>query len=43
MTRQELFEWLNTHPTSDWDVVHDDEGHLRVLFWFDEEIENDNT
>ena len=43
MTRQELFEWLNTHPTSDWDVVNDDEGHLRVLFWFDEEIENDHA
>jgi len=37
MTREELFEWLNTCPDHNWDVVHDDEGHLRVLFCFDED------
>jgi hypothetical protein len=40
MTREELFEWLDTCPDHHWDVVHDDEGHVRVLFWFDEENED---
>ena len=42
MTRKELFEWLNTCPDHNWDVVHDDEGHMRVLFWFDEDEEESN-
>ena len=42
MTRKELFEWLNTCPDHKWDVVHDDEGHVRVLFWFDEDEEESN-
>ena len=43
MTREEFFEWLNTCPEHNWDVVHDDEGHARILFWFDEEDEDDCT
>jgi len=41
ITREELYEWLDTHPTDDWDVVHEDEGHMRVLFWFNEEEDNE--
>ena len=37
MTRQELLEWIDTHPTNEWAIVHDDYGHVKVLFWFDEE------
>ena len=42
-TRQEFFEWLNTCPEHSWDVVHDDEGHVRILFWFDEEDDDECT
>jgi len=36
INRKELMEWLNTCPDHHWDIVHDDEGHMRVLFVFDE-------
>ena len=42
MTRKELLEWLDTHPTSQWTIVHVDEGHMRILFWFDEDEEDSN-
>ena len=37
VTRKELMEWLNTCPDHNWDIVHEDEGHMRVLFVFDED------
>lgn len=39
LTREEIFEWLDTHPTNEWAVVHDDNDHIKVLFWFNE-VEN---
>ena len=42
MTRKEFLEWLDTHPTNQWAIVHADEGHMRVLFWFDEDEEDSN-
>ena len=40
-TRDDLFKWLNTCPDPNWDVVNEDEGHIRVLFCFyDEEIDD---
>jgi hypothetical protein len=41
ISRKELMEWLNTCPDHHWDIVHEDEGHMRVLFVFDEEQEED--
>ncbi len=47
MTRKEFWEWLETCPAkenadpSGWVIVHDDEGHVRVLFWFDEETDDE--
>ena len=41
MTRSELMKWLNTCPDHHWDIVHEDEGHMRVLFIFDEEETED--
>jgi len=35
--RKELIEWLNTCPDHHWDIVHEDEGHMRVLFVFDDD------
>lgn len=32
MTREEFFEWLDTCPSPDWDVVHDDVGYVGVSF-----------
>lgn len=43
MSRKELLEWLNSCPDHRWDIVHEDEGHMRVLFVFDEEEDEDNT
>ena len=34
VTRKELMEWLNTCPDHHWDIIHEDEGHMRVLFVF---------
>ena len=36
ITRSKLMEWLNTCPDHHWDIVHEDEGHMRVLFPFDD-------
>ncbi len=41
ITRSELMEWLNTCPDHHWDIVHEDEGHMRVLFPFDDEDDDD--
>ena len=37
MTKEELFEWLNTCPTNAWYNVGEDEGYIRILFPIDEE------
>ena len=37
MTRDELFEWLETCPTDGWHWVGQDEGYVRILFEIDEE------
>ena len=37
ISRKELMDWLNTCPDHHWDIVHEDEGHMRVLFVFDDE------
>ena len=39
--RLELMKWLNTCPDRNWEVVHEDEGHMRVLFIFDDEDDDD--
>ena len=39
--RLELMKWLNTCPDRNWDIVHEDEGHMRVLFIFDDEDDED--
>jgi|TARA_R110001583_G_scaffold59818_6_gene177938 hypothetical protein len=42
MTREELFEWLNTCPTHKWTIVDDEHGYLRVSFhWREEEKEEE--
>ena len=41
VTRKELMEWLNTCPDPNWDVVNEDEGHIRVLFCFYDEESDD--
>ena len=37
MTYNEMIEWLETCPTHHWEIVHEDEGHVRVLIRFEEE------
>ncbi len=41
MTRDELFEWLETCPTYGWHWVGEDEGYIRILFEIDEEIDDE--
>lgn len=43
ISRKELMEWLNTCPDHHWDIVNEDEGHMRVLFVFDEEDDEDDN
>jgi len=38
ISRKELMDWLNTCPDHHWDIVHEDEGHMRVLFVFDDDM-----
>ena len=40
MTRDEMMEWLETCPDHKWEIVHEGEGHVRVLLCFDEEEED---
>ena len=40
MTRDELFEWLQTCPTG-WHWVGEDEGYIRILFEIDEETDDE--
>tara|TARA_B100000927_G_C16476222_1_gene473550 strand:+ start:39875 stop:40036 length:162 start_codon:yes stop_codon:yes gene_type:complete len=42
MTRDELFKWLETCPTSGWNWVGQDEGCVRILFKI-EEKEDEKT
>lgn len=37
MTRDELYEWLETCPTNGRLWVGEDEGYIRILFEIDEE------
>jgi hypothetical protein len=37
ISREELFEWLETCPTNGWYSVGEDEGYIRILFEIDEE------
>ena len=41
MTRDELFEWLETCPTYGWHWVGEDEGYIRILFEIDDESEQE--
>jgi hypothetical protein len=42
MTYDEMIDWLSTCPDHKWEIVHQDEGHVRVLLCFEEsEEEND--
>jgi len=46
ISRKELMDWLNTCPDHHWDIVHEDEGYMRVLFLFeilDEENDEDDN
>jgi hypothetical protein len=40
MTRQEFFEWLETCPTHEWEVIMDEEGNTIVTFPHYEESED---
>lgn len=43
--RLELIKWLNTCPDRNWEIVHEivDEGHMSVLFVFDDEESDDDN
>lgn len=41
--RKELIEWLTTCPDHHWEIVHEDEGHMRVLFVFDDDVDEEET
>jgi hypothetical protein len=41
MTREELFDWLQTCPTNGYHWVGEDEGYIRILFEIDEEENED--
>lgn len=32
MTREEFFEWLETCPSDDWEIMHDDVGYVTISF-----------
>jgi len=45
MTREGFFQWLDTCPSTNWEVVEDDYGNTIVSFAYDElpdEPETDN-
>jgi hypothetical protein len=37
MNRQEFFEWLNTCPSHDWDIITDETGCTRIVFMYEED------
>ena len=41
MTRTEMMKWLETCPDHNWQIVHEDEGHVRVLLCFEEDQEDE--
>jgi hypothetical protein len=43
MTREELFDWLQTCPTSGYHWVGEDEGYIRILFEIDEDEEEEDA
>lgn len=42
MTRTEMMEWLETCPDHKWEIVHEDEGHVRVLLCFEEDEKDES-
>ena len=41
MTREELYEWLNTCPSHKWETPHESEEYVSVDLKIDEEEEDD--
>jgi len=36
MTREEFYEWLDSCPSSEWEVITDDFGETKILFNYEE-------